>query len=219
MNRGHLSSFETGKMAMHVELETSSLAERNQTGATKDRPQAILAGAFSDAAQDLVSNGERHIEPADLVKRVLVKAMEALQRMRDSEATWLYGQRHLWPDIVHTYAERLEAYRQEIASGDRPIARGSVAPVEVMRMHVIFERFPYLIVGKTRRRDYRIICLAAGSMKMTKISTIVGCSRDTIYDRQKLQHAAIALALDDLMPKPETVAAMIEVFDRQTGWA
>ena len=175
----------------------------------------IMRNALVDAVSTLIAKGEEDISPPRLVHRLVADAMETLKRLRDPEAAWLYGQRSLWPDIARSYEERLAAYQEDIKrwlSGedmaDELRRRTPAPPIQIKRMFVVFEDFPYLVVGKNRRRDYRIMCGLADGRTVTRIAKESGLSRKTVSQFFDLQLAAIAKKLADIMPGREKIEAI-----------
>lgn len=172
----------------------------------------VMRGALLDAAKYLIGRGEEDVSPPKLVLRVLTEAMDTLRRMKDREAAWLYGQRTLWPDIKRTYEERLEAYNEDIKrwiSGEdwaEEMKRKTPAsPLQIKRMYVIFDSFPYLIVGKDRRRDYRIVCGIAAGKSVRRVAVEARVSRGSVCNYRDLQFEAIARKLEDVMPTPAKI--------------
>jgi hypothetical protein len=173
-----------------------------------------LRPAFKEAVKVLLADGAEAVTPADLVFCVLRQAMDTLRRMPDREAAWLYGQRGFWPEITHNYAERFAAYEQEMqavmsgeVSGDsqRKIA---ASPQAIQRMHLVFDLFPYLIVGTKRRRDYRILCGLAGGTPAPRLARESACSVRAVWDRKLFQVNAIAKKLGHLMPSGVEIDAL-----------
>jgi hypothetical protein len=160
----------------------------------------------------LLAEGAEVITHADLVFCVLRQAMDTLRRMPDREAAWLYGQRGFWPEIVHNYAERFDAYEQEIKallSGGGDLQRKIAAsPLAIQRMHIVFDLFPYLIVGSKRRRDYRVLCGLAGGTSATKLAKECRFSVNSVWDRKVIQTAAIAKKLEKFMPEDDEIATL-----------
>jgi hypothetical protein len=174
----------------------------------------VLRAAFKDAATVLVAEGAEVITHAELVFCVLRQAMDTLRRMPDREAAWLYGQRGFWPEIVHNYAERFAAYEQEVNALLSGEVRGdsqrkiAATPQAIQRMHVVFDLFPYLIVGSKRRRDYRVLCGLAGGTSATKLAKECRFSVNSVWDRKVIQTAAIAKKLEKFMPEDDEIAAL-----------
>jgi len=141
--------------------------------------------------------------------------METLKRMPDPESAWLYSQRSLWPDIVRTQQERLDAYAEDVKrllSGEESVEslrrKVPAEPIAIKRMYVVFAEFPYLMVGKDNRRNYRIICGFAGGKSAQRIGKEIGMAKQTILDRKNLQLAAIAKKLGKIMPSQVDIKAM-----------
>jgi hypothetical protein len=178
----------------------------------KEGDAEVLRGAFKDAVKVLLAEGAEAITHADLVFCVLRQAMDTLRRMPDREAAWLYGQRGFWPEIVHNYAERFDAYEQEIkallASGGDSQRKIAATPPAIQRMHVVFDLFPYLIVGSKRRRDYRVLCGLAGGTSATKLAKECRFSVNSVWDRKVIQTAAIAKKLEKFMPEDDEIATL-----------
>lgn len=180
----------------------------------------VLKDALRDAAGDLISNGFTNVTPSMMVFWVLKQAMDTLTRMRDPEAAWLSGERNSMPDIVHSREERLEAYREEmkmLLSGEQSVEesrrRAPAHPVAIKRMFVVFEEFPYMLVGKDRRRCYCILCGLASGKSATVIGRKVGMTKAMILDRKAMQLSAIATKLTKVMPSPRDLSAMIGAYD------
>jgi hypothetical protein len=179
-----------------------------------EKDAEVLRAAFKDAMRTQLANG-REVKPSDLVLTVLQRAMETLRCMRDPEATWLYGQRSLWPEIARTVEERIDAYeaameRYEAGEQPDPPRRSPAEPVEIKRMHVVFGSFPLLIVGRNRRRDYRLLCGYAGGKTLSRLGREVGLTtRQSVFDRVKTQLDAIGGHFRSLMPTPEDMNAAV----------
>ena len=199
------------------DARTSLHNRRSTEMLVSDDDQEVLRGAFKDALKSLVADGAERVTPPDMVRWVVGNAMDTLRRMPDREAGWLYGQRSLWPDIARNYAERLAAFEQELKAllsgeGDSP-RKTPASPLAIRRMHIVFGLFPYLVVGRNRRRDYRILSGMAGGQTSTRLAREIGCHQQTVMDRLKVQLAAIAHRLSKLMPKEYDIELAVSQFD------
>jgi hypothetical protein len=181
----------------------------------KDYPE-ILHLAFRDALQALVAEGKERVRPTDLVFYVLQRAMTTMKKLPDPEAALLYSMRSLWPEFTRTQEERMEAYRTELAaieaghqSNDSLLRTAQPTPRDVQRMHVIFDVFPKLLVGKNRRRDYQIICGMAAGKEGQQIARSLGLHRNSVYERRDLQMVAIAHKLKAVMPADDQIDAAL----------
>jgi hypothetical protein len=166
----------------------------------------VMRDALLDAASTIVAR-EQEPKPPALVMAVLTEAMETLRRMPDREAAWLFGQRSLWPDIVHDYQERLEAYQEDLKrwmSGEDLAGelrrRMPAGQAQIKRMYVVFDDFPLLMVGREKRRDYRILCGLASGKGFRRVALEARCSKSAIENFRDLQLTAIANKLRYVMP-------------------
>jgi hypothetical protein len=183
----------------------------------KQRELEVMRRALKEAMINLLADGAEKVTQTDMVLFVLKRAMETLGQMRDPEAAWLYGQRTAWPEFGRTIEERFEAYEAElearlqhnIVEDDRP-RKGSADPTGIERMHIVFGSFPYLLVGRNRRRDYRFLCQFAGGKSCGDLAKKAGCHRQTVLDRVNVQLAAIAHRFKEIMPDPVDIAAAVD---------
>lgn len=173
----------------------------------------VMRRALLDAAATLIANNEDGVTPSKMVLRVIAEAMETLRRLPDPEAAWLYSQRSLWPEVVRSYEEKIEAYYQELNSwlrepGVADRRRMPASPEQIRRMYVVFDNVPYLLVGRDPRRDYRILCGIASGKSAARVAKEVHVSKRSVFNYLDMQLQAIASALRDVMPDDRAIEAL-----------
>src|SRR5215813_2626220 len=188
-----------------------------------DYPE-ILRLAFRDALHALIAKGEQNVRPRDLVLHVLSEAMCTMKALPDPEAAWIYSMRSVWPEVVHTREDRLDAYYAELLAieqgkcgSDSLLRKAPPSPSAVLRMYVVFEVFPTFLIGTNRRRDYQIICGVASNTEGKALARKLGLHKNSVYERRDAQLLAIAKRLSAVLPGPEQIAAAYDDHERRVA--
>lgn len=178
----------------------SSTSSELKTIIEQDRLRQLLAIAREAAMADSDTLPRR----GDVVWYGLREAMDTLNRLPDREAGWLYCLSNAWPEILHDHEDRIEAYEtmlERVRIGEMPvdmlqIRRPPPSAQAISRMELVFGWHVFL-VGRTRRRDWKIICQLAAGWRAAKVAASNRVSRRTVWDRRELQCAVIAKQLEE----------------------
>lgn len=174
--------------------------------------RAVIREALRDAVKVLVGAGDENITPPKLVYNLLEDAMRTLRRLPDRK----YGVRTVWLPTANEYSKEGSEILESAEELEQfYLVNLPASPVAIKRMHVIFDLYPKLIVGRSKRRDYRVLCFMAMGTKITKIAKQLGISRQAVYDRKNLQCETIARRLSDLMPFPGDIREIQEAHERE----
>lgn len=150
--------------------------------------------SFQIARDVLVSDG-KEVTPSAIVFRALEEAMETLKKLPDPEKGWLYSMRTVWPEVIGDQGDAVERYKEmleRLKAGEESVESifrlgGRPSPSEVARMEVVLQEFPKHLVGRNKRRDWKILSGYAQELPPKIIARIAKCGLRSCQMQKNLQ--------------------------------